>query len=895
MSIPPPDLAAALADRYRLERELGAGGMAVVFLATDLKHQRQVAVKVLRADVASAVGAERFLAEIRITAGLDHPRILTLIDSGTAGGFVYYVLPYVRGESLRALLDREGTLPFPRVLEIVSQVASALDYAHRQGIIHRDLKPDNILLFEGEAMLADFGIALAVADLANPRLTQEGHSLGTPYYMSPEQAAGERALTPQSDIYSLAAMTYEMLAGDPPFEGRSAQEIVAKVLTDTAPELRAARGDVPPPVSAQLRRAMAKEPRARPASASEFSAGLRATLEPATVLIAAGESVRAHRRSFLLGAIGMLVGAAVVGGTLWLRHAGPVASPAIQLTNSGRADLPAISPDGSQIAYVEWGACDDPRACPARLMLRETATDASRILLDSLTSAFPYQWSPDGLWLLFNGWGPALSGGHGQYVISRLGGSPTPVGTGIALFTPRGDSVLTAVSEGSGEGRPIPVRFFAPPWQAPSDSVLVSPPGPGLTIVTLRLQLAGPWMALGWFDALGQRQLVTIADRRGRTTDTLEADSPHLLRWSPDQRALLVPLRTDQREGTPAARMLRIAIDQRTGRAGRSDTITVAVGMESRVSYDYSADGRALAYAGVRPGPSRVRLWTRGATGAPIRDTLVLTTPDPVRAVVVPDGDRVLLRRRLPGAARQWQWSIGPFGARPDRFVAVTPPLPDAYDAIAVDRAALYLLRWDTTTATRIIRYPLAGGAPRMIATGLDAVTALALGPAGSVLVVLEGGAELRLLDSLGQERWRATIADSLGRVASLLPIPDGGGWVGFAQPLDLMTGPDGNIPVPLLRVSAADGRIQKVADFRGISLAHLAVSADGQLHFAMSTARDQVFTRYRVPIAGGRPVKEGSVPPGSCTVSREARSWACVESDQLSDIFLVRDLPGLR
>ncbi|HTK56958.1 MAG TPA: serine/threonine-protein kinase, partial [Gemmatimonadales bacterium] len=322
-SLPPPDLAAALADRYRLERELGAGGMAVVYLATDLKHQRQVAVKVLLADVASAVGAERFLAEIRITAGLDHPRILTLIDSGTAGGFVYYVLPYVRGESLRALLDREGSLPFPRVLDLVSQVASALDYAHRQGIIHRDLKPDNILLFEGEAMLADFGIALAVADIANPRLTQEGHSLGTPYYMSPEQAAGERALTPQSDIYSLAAMTYEMLSGEPPFEGRSAQEIVAKVLTDTAPELRAARGDVPAPISAQLRHAMAKEPRARPATALEFSAGLRSALEPATLLIATGETRRGRRRSVALAAAGVIVGAALVGGALWLRRAAP--------------------------------------------------------------------------------------------------------------------------------------------------------------------------------------------------------------------------------------------------------------------------------------------------------------------------------------------------------------------------------------------------------------------------------------------------------------------------------------------------------------------------------------------------------------------------------------------
>src|SRR5256712_8175998 len=213
-------LTAALAGRYAIERELGAGGMATVYLARDLKHDRDVALKVLRPELAAVLGAERFLQEIRISARLDHPHILTLIDSGESDSFVWYVLPYVRGESLREKLTREQQLSIEEAVRIATQVASALDYAHHHGVIHRDIKPENILLHEGEAVVADFGIALAVREAGGPRLTESGLSLGTPQYMSPEQATGGRELDARSDVYSLAAVVYEMLAGSHRTRGR---------------------------------------------------------------------------------------------------------------------------------------------------------------------------------------------------------------------------------------------------------------------------------------------------------------------------------------------------------------------------------------------------------------------------------------------------------------------------------------------------------------------------------------------------------------------------------------------------------------------------------------------------------------------------------------------------
>ena len=267
-------LSAALADRYVIERELGAGGMATVYLARDVKHDREVALKVLRPELGAVLGPERFLAEIKITARLDHPHILTLIDSGAEGGFLYYVLPFVRGESLRDKLNREHQLGIEEAVNITRQVASALDYAHRHGVVNRDIKPENILLLEGEAMLADFGIALAVREAGGTRLTEIGLSLGTPQYMSPEQATGERDLTGRSDLFSLGAVVYEMLTGEPPFQGRTPQAVVAKLITERPAAIRTVRDTVPPGLEAAVLQALAKVPADRFPSGAAFAAAL---------------------------------------------------------------------------------------------------------------------------------------------------------------------------------------------------------------------------------------------------------------------------------------------------------------------------------------------------------------------------------------------------------------------------------------------------------------------------------------------------------------------------------------------------------------------------------------------------------------------------------------------
>ncbi len=248
--------------------------MATVYLAEDIRHSRKVALKVLRPELAAVLGAERFLTEIKVTANLHHPHILPLHDSGEAGTFLFYVMPYVDGESLRERLNREKQLPLSDALRIGRECASALDYAHRHGVIHRDIKPENILLHEGQAFIADFGIALAVRAAGGHRMTETGLSLGTPHYMSPEQAMGERDLGPRSDIYALGSVIYEMLVGEPPFTGANAQAIVAKVLTDRVHSIRSLRSTVPVHVEEAVLRSLEKLPADRWGTAAEFAQAL---------------------------------------------------------------------------------------------------------------------------------------------------------------------------------------------------------------------------------------------------------------------------------------------------------------------------------------------------------------------------------------------------------------------------------------------------------------------------------------------------------------------------------------------------------------------------------------------------------------------------------------------
>src|SRR5690242_16449432 len=327
----PDELQLALADRYRIERELGAGGMATVYLAEDLKHHRKVAIKVLRPELTASLGAERFLREIETTANLRHPHILPLYDSGSAGGALFYVMPFVEGESLRDRLGRDRQLPIDDALRIAREVSDALSYAHARGVVHRDIKPENILLESGHAVVADFGIAKAVRAAGADSLTGTGATVGTPAYMSPEQAAGDQDLDGRSDLYALGCVLYEMLAGQPPFTGPTVESIARQHLIAEPAPITNLRPAVPASVVAALQRALAKNPADRFNPVAQFADALRAS-EPAgappppRVASSPRPLPRLLRRLEMIG-----VGAAIVVAlafVLWRRMSFPPASGA---------------------------------------------------------------------------------------------------------------------------------------------------------------------------------------------------------------------------------------------------------------------------------------------------------------------------------------------------------------------------------------------------------------------------------------------------------------------------------------------------------------------------------------------------------------------------------------
>ena len=343
-----------LAGRYRLERELGRGGMATVYLADDLKHHRQVAIKVLRPELAASLGGERFLREIAMAAGLQHPHILGLYDSGServgSEDIVYYVMPYVEGESLRDRLGRDGQLPVEEALRVTREILDALASAHAHGVVHRDIKPENILLSGGHAMVADFGIARAVGVAGGDRLTETGMAIGTPAYMSPEQAAAEREVDARSDLYSVGCVLYEMLAGEPPFTGPTAQAILVKRMTDPAPSARRLRETIPVEVDTALCHALARAPADRFQTAADFAQALHSGsgANHTPVSIPAGPR---RRRSYLavLGVLGLLVAG---GFWMWRQNPGPTPGRRLALT-----DLVVSRPDATT-DYLRSGIPD---------------------------------------------------------------------------------------------------------------------------------------------------------------------------------------------------------------------------------------------------------------------------------------------------------------------------------------------------------------------------------------------------------------------------------------------------------------------------------------------------------------------------------------------------------
>jgi serine/threonine-protein kinase len=521
----PSRLNAALSDRYRIERELGAGGMATVYLAEDLKHDRKVAIKVLKPELAAVLGADRFVQEIKTTASLQHPHILPLFDSGEADSFLFYVMPYIKGETIREKLDRDTQFGIEDGVRIATEVADALDYAHRNGVIHRDIKPENILLHDGRAMVMDFGIALAVSAAAGGRMTETGLSLGTPHYMSPEQATADKAITARSDVYSLASVLYEMLAGEPPHMGNSAQAIIMKIIAERAQPVTELRGSVPLNVAAALAKALEKLPADRFDTAREFAHALGdLTFTTATAGAVGATAPPARRRSVLtagLAATTLLFAAVATWALLrpppkpvtryaltippdrslviseypqlnvapdgsWLVYTGPGDAPgetqlwvkardrleATPLAGTTGAQIPSVSPNGEWIGFIAAGRL---WRIPANGGVATTIADTAQgvaIWLDDGTVAYQ-----DGEWRLRR---MPAGGGNSAVVFTPEAGrfagamAALPDGRGI-LFTHCSASCVPTSELWVADGRSGEVKLLLPDvaWAAYADGRLL--------------------------------------------------------------------------------------------------------------------------------------------------------------------------------------------------------------------------------------------------------------------------------------------------------------------------------------------------------------------------------------------------------------------------------------
>ena len=629
----PPTLPPALDDRYIIERELGAGGMAVVYLARDRKLDREVALKVLRPELGAVLGSERFLEEIRISAKLDHPHILTLIDSGEADGYFYYVLPFVRGESLRDKLDREHQLGVDEAVLIAKQVASALDYAHRQGLVHRDIKPENILLQEGEAMLADFGIALAIKEAGGNRLTQTGLSLGTPKYMSPEQATGDRGIDARSDVYSLAAVLYEMIAGEPPVTGANAQSIIAKLMTERPTHLRVLRDTVSEEMDAAVAKALAKTPADRFASAGEFVRALEAKPSTTSATGAAGAPVPNRRRGRMITAAAVLLVvaggiAAVASGRFRKAERPAVLGRKTQLTSSGGALLPAISPDGKQLSYITRKC--DAAGCGFSVVVQDVGGTTTRTILDGASAASGLEWSPDRRNILFNG---TIDGHAGIFLVSALGGSPRFLNSPTATFYAGGDSLLLGPAY-----RPDSVFWIrvAGLDGVARDSIRLN--GPGQALAALSTVPGTTWiLSLVLQQPHGLWQII---DRAGKVADHVvnactcggvaTSDAVWLSRAG---------------EGVEEA-VVRIGIDRANGHlAARQDTMARGV----FTAFSLTADGASMV---MDEGVYEFDVWAttldEAVKGHLADDHRIAHSSSFVVASPSPDGTRLLVSRRIP-------------------------------------------------------------------------------------------------------------------------------------------------------------------------------------------------------------------------------------------------------
>ncbi len=688
-------LRVALGDRYLVERELAQGGMALVFLARDVRHDRAVAIKVLRPELAAAVGAERFLKEIRVTANLQHAHILPLFDSGAAGNLLFYVMPFVEGESLRNRLSRERQLPIGEAVRLTLQVVSALEYAHRQGVLHRDIKPENILLQGDQALVTDFGIALALSQAGGNRLTETGMTVGTPQYMSPEQAAGDRELDSQSDLYSLAAVLYETLVGEPPFTGPTFQAILTKLVTETPRPLRQARDTIPPALEAAVQQALARLPADRLARAAEFGDALTRALIPTPT--AAVPAVWGWRRPprVVVGSSVAVAGALALGA-----FAGSRLAPMEPERDRIRFVVPTpnqqVDPDDSWVPTLAIGlAGQDVVFRSGALLHRRPFGEFAAIPLRGTEGASMPTFSPDGQWVAFFQDGRlrkiALAGGSVVEIApAEMGPGMTWGEDGRIYFSSLGRNggiwrvpatggvpePVTEVADSAAEhmhawpqllpgGKELLFTVLGPSGGALDSRIVVEAIGSGVRRRLVEQGTFGRYLTSGQLLYVSDEGTGFVVDYdRGRSTvvgtPRQVLTDVYMASWG--GAALLAVAENGTlvfEPGSPVAPQVVRAVD----RSGRDLGVIVPAGYLDGIRL--SPSGGRIA-ANVRA-PSKNDIWIFGPEGEPERMTF--DEAEDEHPVWSPDGSSIAYTSSLASQARRLQVKAVAAGTRPRRLL----------------------------------------------------------------------------------------------------------------------------------------------------------------------------------------------------------------------------------
>ncbi len=829
-------LRSALAGRYTIERELGSGGMATVYLAEDLKHHRKVAVKVLRPDLAAALGPERFIREIEIAAALTHPHIVPLYDSGEADGFLYYVLPYIEGESLRAKLAREGELPIADAVRILRDVVDALTDAHAHGVVHRDIKPDNVLLTKHHAVVTDFGVAKAVSEATGrEKLTTAGVALGTPAYMAPEQAVADPHIDHRADIYAVGAVAYELLTGRPPFTGTTPQMVLSAHVTEVPEPVTKDRQAAPPALAQLVMKCLEKKPADRWQSAEELLPQLEVLATPSGGITPAGSvpvaAVAPHPRVNLALVTGVTVAVAVLGIFGWtsLRRDKPAVtvSNIMQLTRAPEIEHePAISPDGGEVAYTAGYGLD------THIYVRDLGGGRSLPLTADRPGSQMYpRWAPDGRSIVFYEFGTGT--GAASHLIPRFGG-PTRMIVVPVVWGMHGDRVAYTVG----------------------DSILVR-------------SLDG-----------GQPTLIARAPR-----------VPHSVAWSPDGSKLAyVQGNVDFTWGPTLGNVAPSSIWV-VGLDG-GGPVQVTDHPSLNVSPAWMPSGRQLLFVSNRDGPRDIYVVRLDASGEPRGNPVRVTTGlDPHSVSISADGSTVTysqftFRRNVWEIAIPQTGSVSISEARPvtvgNQIVELHGVSRDgrwlAFDSNLEGNADIFVVRVEGAEPRRVTTDPGDDFGPDISPDGREIVFySMRHGSREVFLIGADGGNEVRLADGPGEESHPAFSPDGLriafrssatGRSEVNVMSRDsvGGEW---SAPRQLTRNggetprwsPDGSRIVCAMRegigIISLDGEERRLLDARAAGLFGVGWpdwSRDGRLIYFTGTDSAGSRAFYAMPAVGGRP-----------------------------------------